>query len=75
MIRSRSKKAVVKGQRFAQFVGGPICGLSYERKTADKFPPRFDISVEGVVYSYVGRVSAGLAIYRHIGPVALEGVK
>ena len=70
-MRSRSKARQV----VADFVGGPLCGTTYERRTHDGFPLRLEITVEGLVHVYVARVTAGRVLYRHFRPIAVEGVK
>lgn len=70
-MRSPSKVRQVR----ADFVGGPLCGTTYERRTRDGFPLRLEITVDGIVHVYVARITAGNVLYRHWGPIAVEGVK
>jgi hypothetical protein len=59
----------------AEFIGGPLDGTVYERRS-DRFPKRLEISVGRYVEMYVAAIGRlGNVVYRHKGRIIVEVVK
>lgn len=59
----------------AEFVGGPLDGATYERRSG-KFPRRLPVQVNRYVELYVAGIGRhGNVVYRHKGRLAVEAVK
>lgn len=58
----------------AEFVGGPLDGTTYERRST-KFPKKLPISVGRYVEMYVAQIGRlGNVIYRYAGRLTVETV-
>jgi hypothetical protein len=59
---------------FAEFIGGPLDGRQYDRRS-DGFPDKLQIEVDGIVYGYVARLDRYCGVcYRFVGALAVVAI-